>query len=79
MSITNFTYTPSPLTVKVGDTVTVTNNDDTDHTLTADDHSLDTGRFSSGTRTVTAAKTGTISYRCDVHNFMTGVIQVDGA
>ena len=78
ITIASFTYSPNPATAKVGDTITITNNDGTDHTVTADDHSFDTGGFSSGSRTITVTHPGTITFHCDIHNFMTGSIQVSG-
>src|SRR4051812_639496 len=72
VTIMSFTYAPQPLSAKVGDTIEFVNDDNTDHTATADDHSFDTGRFSSGARTVTVSHAGTVMFHCDVHNFMTG-------
>ena len=76
ITIQNFAFKPSPLKAKVGDTITVTNKDNTDHSLTADDNSVDTGRFSTGTKTITVTKAGELKYHCAVHSTMTGVIQV---
>jgi plastocyanin len=76
ITIHNFKFSPAPLTVRAGATLTVTNQDGTDHTFTADDHSFDTGRFSSGSKTIRLTNAGRFSYHCDVHNFMTGVVNV---
>ncbi|HEX9546539.1 MAG TPA: cupredoxin domain-containing protein [Acidimicrobiales bacterium] len=76
VTIDNFRFSPTPLTVKAGTTLTVTNRDGTDHTFTADDHSFDTGRFSSGSKTIRLTSAGRFTYHCDVHNFMTGVVNV---
>jgi plastocyanin len=78
ITIQNFKFDPTPLTVKAGDTITVTNQDGTDHELKADDGSFDAGRFATGSKTFTASKAGTFSYHCDVHTYMTGVLQVTG-
>ena len=78
ITIKSFKFTPSPASAKAGATVTVSNGDGTDHSLTADDGSFDTGVFSSGTKTITVSKAGSFSYHCKIHNFMTGVIQVSG-
>jgi plastocyanin len=75
LSIKNFAFTPNPLAAKVGDVVTVTNGDATDHTVTADDKSFDTGPFQ-GTKTITLAKAGTVAFHCAIHDYMKGVIQV---
>ncbi len=76
LTIRNFGFQPNPLQAKVGDTITVTNLDNTNHTATADDKSFDTGQFASGTRTFKVAKAGTFSYHCNVHDYMHGTIQV---
>ena len=75
--IKNFNFVPNPLQAKVGTTVTVTNADGTNHTVTADDKSFDTGVFSTGTRTIHLTTAGTFKIHCEIHNFMTGVIQVE--
>lgn len=77
VTIGSFKYTPQPLTAQVGDTVTVVNDDDTQHSLSADDGSFTTGIFGKGTKTFTVGAAGTFAFHCEVHNFMTGVIQVD--
>jgi plastocyanin len=79
ITIKSFHFGPNPLNAKVGATITVTNDDDTAHTATADDKSFDTGRFSSGSRTITVTRAGTITFHCDIHDYMTGVIQVSPA
>ena len=77
VSIDNFTYTPSKITVPVGTTVTWVNHDDVPHTVTANDKSfgskaLDTDdRFS---HKFTA--TGTYAYFCAVHKHMTAQVIV---
>jgi plastocyanin len=77
ISIKNFQFSPNPITVKAGAKVTVTNDDGTAHTLTADDGSFDTGDLDGGASgTITIAKTGTYSYFCEIHNYMTGTIEV---
>jgi plastocyanin len=75
ISIKDFQYHPDPITVKAGTAVTVTNDDGTVHTLTADDKSFDTGELDGGARTtITITKPGTYKYFCDIHNYMTGTI-----
>jgi plastocyanin len=77
IAIENFRFSPDPITVKAGTTVTVTNRDGTVHTLTADDGGFDTGDLDGGaTATITLAAPGTHRYFCDVHNYMTGTIEV---
>lgn len=67
----------TPITVAVGAKVTVKNSDSTAHTVTADDKSFDTKPIEPGaTATFTVSKAGTIKFHCDIHNYMTGSIQV---
>ena len=62
--------------MKAGDTITVTNDDGTAHTLTADDGRFDTGNLAGGAaKTITVAAPGTYAYHCDIHNYMTGKIE----
>ncbi len=77
--IENFEFAPETLSAKVGDTITVRNDDTAEHTVTATDKSFDTGRFAKGTKTFTVTKPGRFEYVCDVHPFMTHrFIQVSG-
>ena len=69
VTISNFEFAPDTLEVKVGDTVTVDNKDQTEHTVTAKDKSFDTGTFT-GTKTFTVTKAGTFEYVCEIHPFM---------
>src|SRR5438105_13999614 len=48
IEIKDFAFSPATLTVKVGDTVTWTNQDSAPHSATADDSSFDTGVLSKG-------------------------------
>jgi plastocyanin len=77
VKISNFTFDPKALTVKVGQTVTWTNDDDIPHTVVATDKSfrskvLDTGQSFSFTFT----KPGAVAYFCSIHPMMTGKIMV---
>jgi plastocyanin len=78
ITIKDFAYEPNPLRAKVGDTITVTNDDGTKHTLTADDNSLTTGELKGGaSATVTLKKAGTLAYHCEIHGqSMKGSIRV---
>jgi len=76
ITIHNFQYQPSPAHAKAGQTITVTNEDGTNHSLTADNGSFTTGVFSTGTRTFVIDKPGTYTFHCQIHNFMTGTIIV---
>lgn len=77
VSIVNFAFNPSTLTVKVGDTVSWTNTSGTGHTVTADDGSFDSGNLAGGAgfqHTFSAA--GTFSYHCSIHSSMKATITV---
>jgi plastocyanin len=78
VSISNFKFAPASLTVKSGAKVTVTNNDSTAHTATADDgNSFDTGTLDPGSSgTISVSKPGSYAYHCSIHPFMKGTIVV---
>jgi nitrite reductase (NO-forming) len=92
VSISTFAFSPSPIIVKAGTTVTWTNNDDADHTITDSDAANAADRVfdSSGqnvgksmqtmkkgdTFSYTFTKPGTYHYKCLVHPFMTGTVVV---
>lgn len=77
VSISNFSFSPAALTVKVGDKVTFTNNDSVGHSVVADDGSFDTGIIAQGqSQTVTFAKAGTFNYHCSVHPSMKASVTV---
>ena len=77
ITIKNFQFSPEPLVVQAGTTVTVTNDDGTVHTVTAKGGAFDTGDLDGGaTKTITVDAPGTYRYFCDIHNYMTGTIEV---
>jgi plastocyanin len=70
-------FAPGELNVLVGDTVVWQNGDSTNHTVTADDDSFDSGYLSPGsTFSRTFPKLGRYEYKCTIHKFMRGVITV---
>ncbi len=76
IEIKDFKFSPDTLNVKVGDVITVKNNDTADHTVTATDKSFDTGPLKQGqSTTFTITKAGTFDYICSIHDYMMGVIQ----
>lgn len=81
VSINNFAFTPSPVTVTAGSTITWTDNQSgVPHTVSADDGSFDSGRLSTGqTFSMTFNTAGTIAYHCNIHPFMHGTITVMAA
>ena len=78
VKIDNFTFGPAAITVKVGTTVTWTNNDDIPHTVVSTDHAtfkskvLDTDQSFSFTFT----EIGEYPYFCSLHPHMTGKVIV---
>lgn len=73
--IKNYTFTPSTLTVKAGDTVTWTNNDSVAHSIksaTFNSSTLNTG----DTFKFTFNTPGTYNYNCGIHPTMTGIVIV---
>jgi plastocyanin len=78
ITINNLAFAPQPLTVKAGTTITVTNGDDTTHTVTAAMGEFDTGDVAGGaTAQITVDRPGTYAYFCDIHQYMKGTIHVD--
>jgi plastocyanin len=80
VTIKDFSFGPSSISVHVGDTVTWVNNGPTDHTATAGNGSFDTGTLKKGqsaSHTFTSA--GTVSYICSIHPFMKGTVVVAAA
>jgi plastocyanin len=80
VSIAGLAYHPATVTVNVGEHVTWTNADGTDHTATANDGSFDTGIIGDGaSAAVTFASAGTFPYHCAIHRSMTGAVVVVAA
>ena len=72
-------YSPSTITVVIGvnNTVEWVNNDTAPHTVTATDHSFDSGNLNPGdTWTYTFTKPGTYTYVCTYHPWMKGTVIV---
>jgi plastocyanin len=67
ITINQFQYSPADLTAKVGQPITVTNNDDVPHTVTANDGSFDVNVPAKGNATVTVPKAGNFPYACTYH------------
>lgn len=67
ITIKDFQYDPADLAVKVGQTVTVTNNDVTPHTVTAKDGSFNADVPAGGTATLTVPAAGSFPYHCTYH------------
>jgi plastocyanin len=78
VAIQNFAYVPPNLSVATGSTVTWTNDDDVQHTVSADDgQSFESSAFGHGqTFQFTAGAPGTYTYTCRIHPFMHGTLTV---
>jgi plastocyanin len=74
-------FMPSEISVSSSEgnnIVSWTNDDSTEHTVTADDGSFDSGPISPGdTFDNTFDELGDFSYHCSIHPFMTGVVIVE--
>ncbi len=78
VAIQNFTFSPTTLTVKKGATVTWTNDDTVQHTVTIDSgtgpHSQPLNK--GDTYTYTFSAVGTYKYHCSFHSNMTASVTV---
>jgi plastocyanin len=75
--IEGFAFDPGTITVTPGTTVTWTNEDPTEHTVTAKDGSFTSEPLPSGKGyRVTFDQAGTFAYTCAIHPTMTGTIEV---
>ena len=76
--IKNFTFMPASLTVAPGTKITVINQDQAPHTVTAGDKSFDSRTISGGQRgEITApTKPGSYPYICTIHQNMKGTLIV---
>jgi plastocyanin len=80
VKISNFTFTPQQVTVKAGDTVTWTNEDDIPHTVTSKTMLFRSKALDSDDKfSFSFAKPGIYAYFCSLHPMMTGTIVVEAA
>jgi amicyanin len=80
VKIDNFTFEPQKLTVKVGTTVTWTNDDDIPHTVASSTKAFKSKPLDSeDSFSFTFTTAGTFEYFCSLHPHMTGAIVVEGA
>jgi len=71
-------FSPSPDTVTVGQTVAWKNMDSITHTATADGASFNTGNIGAGATSaaITMGTQGSFPYHCSIHGSMTGELVV---
>jgi plastocyanin len=75
--IKNFAFVPDKVTIHPGSAVRFVQDDDSAHTVTATDHSYDSGNLNpkeSWTHTFTTE--GTFTYFCAYHPYMKGTVVV---
>jgi plastocyanin len=78
ITIQNYAFNPSTLTVKVGTNVTWINEDSMSHTVTSDDGLFESGSLSNGQTFIYTFNTpGTYNYHCSIHTSMTAKIIVE--
>jgi plastocyanin len=79
VAIKEFAFGPTSITVKIGTTVTWTNEDQDPHTVTSQDKSgpLRSATMNNGDAyRYTFTKAGSYSYLCTIHPFLTGTVVV---
>lgn len=78
VTIQGFSFSPSPITIELGESITWTNLDASAHTATSDTNGVfDSGTLASqGTFSFTPTMTGTIEYHCAFHSSMQASIVV---
>ncbi len=77
VSISGFAFNPATITIKVGQTVTWTNQDTAAHNIVADDNSWSSPSIAQGASySHTFTTTGTFPYHCSIHPFMKATVIV---
>ena len=77
ITVANFAFDPSSVDVSSGNvTLTVTNNDTTEHTFTLDDGSSNTPLPAGKTQTISLDLTQTVGWHCTIHPTMKGTLNV---
>src|SRR4051794_18507129 len=80
VTMKDFSFGPTSVTVNVGESVTWTNNGPTRHSATANDGSFDTGLLPKGkSASHSFGKAGTFAYVCSIHPNMHGTVRVVAA
>ncbi len=77
VTIQNFAFTPAAIVVPVGSTVTWTNQDLEEHTVTAHDNTFASDVVGNGRSfSYTFTRPGTYNYFCSIHTNMVGKVVV---
>ena len=75
--LTTTAYSPNPITIAAGGSVTWTNNDNIAHTSVGDGGGWNSGSINAGqTFTTTFPSAGTFRYHCSIHPNMIGTVTV---
>ena len=78
IAVSDTSFSPGDLTASVGDTITVTNTGQLEHSWTSDEASIDSGVLPPGESfTFTVETAGTFTFHCTVHPEMTGTITIN--
>lgn len=77
VAIQSFSFAPATIMVRTGTMVTWTQQDEDQHTVTADDASFASSPLTTGqTYMHTFTSPGTYHYHCSIHPFMHGIVVV---
>ena len=77
ITIHNFAFSPQPLTIKVGQQLTIRNRDTSLHGFATDDGSVNVGAVNpGGIREYVFTRPGRYTYHCTLHAVMKGVLIV---
>jgi len=82
VTIVDFAFNPSSLTINLGDTVTWTNTGTYAHTVTSDTGAFASGQLANGgtfSYTFNTYGTGSYAYHCSNHPYMTATINITPA
>ena len=80
VTIEDFDFAPANVAIQPGDTIMWVNEGNTPHTVTSDDGRFDSEVLNPGDSfMLTFPETGTFSYHCEIHPFMTGSVTVGAA
>jgi len=78
VGITDYAYIPQKITIKRGQSVTWTNNDESPHTVTANGNEFRSPPLDTKDTFVQVFdKPGSYPYYCVLHPHMTGVVEVE--
>ena len=78
INIQSFAYTPSPVSINIGDTVTWTNHDGATHSTTDNNNAWASDLSPGNSFSYTFNNPGTYNYFCRFHPGMVGTVEVAG-